>query len=72
MSKLEMVSNERIARSLALPTPAQIAAKRKELGLTQAQAGLVVHAAERTWQDWEAGRREMNLANWELFTLKMG
>ena len=72
MSNLEMISNERIARSLTIPTPAQIADKRKELGLTQAQAGAVIHAAERTWQDWEAGRREMNLANWELFTLKMG
>ena len=72
MSKLEMIGNERIARSLTIPTPAEIRHKRIELGLTQAQAGAVVHAAERTWQDWEAGRREMNLANWELFTLKMG
>ncbi len=72
MSNLEMISNERIARSLALPTPAQIKAERAKHGLTQAQAGAVVHAAERTWQEWEAGRREMNLANWELFTLKMG
>lgn len=72
MSKLKKVDNERMTCSLTLPTPAQIKAERAKYSLTQAQAGAVVHAAERTWQDWEAGRREMNLANWELFTLKMG
>ena len=54
------------------PTPAQIRAARLSLGLTQTQAGAVVHCEIRTWQQWEAGDRKMHPAMWELFTLKTG
>ena len=59
------------------PTPAQIRAAREAAGLTQSQAAELVHAGSyRTWQNWErdAGdveAREMPLASWELFRLKV-
>lgn len=53
------------------PTPAQIIAARLAADLTQEQAGARVHAALRTWQQWEAGDRRISLAAWELFQLKI-
>ncbi len=44
---------------------------RLDSGLTQTQAGKLVHAKLRTWQDWEYGKRPMNLASWELFNIKV-
>ena len=49
------------------PDPALIAKARKLTGQTQAQAAEQVHAKVRTWEDWEAGRRGMPLAAWELY-----
>ena len=54
----------------ALPTPTLIRTTRLSLGLTQAQAGEVIGATRRTWQDWEAGRRNMPESKWELFQTK--
>lgn len=53
------------------PTPAQIKAARIAANLTQEQAGARVHAALRTWQQWEGDDRAMPLAAWELFQLKI-
>ena len=55
----------------ASPTPAQIRAARIAADLTQEQAGARVHAALRTWQQWEAGDRTMSRTAWELFQLKI-
>lgn len=49
------------------PTPAAILAAREAAGLTQEQAGAVLYCAERTWQDWERGRRTMMPALFECF-----
>jgi len=51
-------------------TPDEIRAARVSANLTQRQAAHVVGAAERTWQDWERGRRNMPSAKWELFVIK--
>lgn len=56
---------------LRQPTPEQILAARQTAGLTQAEAGALVHSPSyRAWQDWERGRRPMRLDTWELFLLK--
>lgn len=52
-------------------TRGRIAASRKAAGLTQDQAAALVHAATRTWQDWEYGAREMPMAQWELWCIKV-
>jgi DNA-binding transcriptional regulator YiaG len=54
------------------PTPAEIRAARKAVGLTQTQAGEMVYVALRTWQHWEFGDSQMHPAIWELFRLKAG
>lgn len=48
----------------------EIALARKLTGLTQKKAARLVYTTERTWQNWEAGKRQMNLAAWELFHIK--
>lgn len=53
-----------------MPSPADIRSARLSLGLTQAQAGQVIGASRRAWQEWEAGRRNMPNAKWELFQIK--
>lgn len=55
----------------ANPAPADIIARRKAAGLTQAQAAGLVHSKLRTWQQWEAGHRKMHPGLWELFRLKI-
>lgn len=52
------------------PTPEEIRAARQAAGLTQTQAGALLHTTVRTWQQWEAGDRKMHPAFWELFRLK--
>lgn len=53
------------------PKPAEIRAAREAAALTQTQAGELVHANLRSWQQWEAGDRRMHPAFWELFQLKL-
>lgn len=50
--------------------PTLIRSARQKSGLTQAQAGALIHAPLRTWQDWEYGKRNMPQAKWELFKLR--
>lgn len=52
------------------PTPEQVLAARTAAGLTQTQAGDLVHSSCRAWQQWEAGDRNMHPGLWELFMLK--
>lgn len=52
------------------PTPEQIKEARKCTKLTQTEAAALIHCALRSWQDWEAGRRQMHAAMWELFLIK--
>lgn len=55
---------------MASPAPQDVRAAREAAGLTQAQAAALVHSALRSWQQWEAGDRQMHPALWELFTIK--
>src|SRR5574337_928564 len=49
--------------------PRVLAALRQAAGLTQAEAGLLVHASMRTWQQWEGSQRRMPRAATELWCL---
>lgn len=53
------------------PTPKQIKQARLSAGLTQTQAADLIYKKLRTWQQWEAGHREMDPALFELFELKI-
>ncbi|MBB2915869.1 helix-turn-helix domain-containing protein [Cupriavidus alkaliphilus] len=59
-------------KKLQQPTPEKIRAARERAGLTQTQAGALLHVNLRSWQKWEGGERAMHLAFWELFLLKTG
>ena len=52
------------------PTPDAIRAARAAAGLTQTQAAALIYCTLRGWQDWEAGKRAMHPAFFELFLLK--
>jgi len=53
-----------------MPTPAEIRAARETAGLTQTASAELVHSKLRSWQQWEAGDRQMHPAFWELFRIK--
>jgi len=52
------------------PTPEEVRAARKALGITQTAAARVIYCTLRGWQGWEAGERRMHPALWELFNIK--
>lgn len=52
------------------PLPRQIRERREACSLTQKEAGALVHASERAWQNWEGAQRPMPAAAWELFCIK--
>jgi putative transcriptional regulator len=54
----------------ANPRPDEIRAARETAGLTQTDAAASIHCQLRTWQDWEAGKRRMHPAFWELWQRK--
>jgi len=68
----EMATQEEVDEYLDyfVPSPDGIRTARKALNMTQEQAGAVIGATRRAWQDWEAGRRNMPGAKWELFQIK--
>ena len=51
--------------------PVAISAARAAAGLTQTQAAALIYCTLRGWQDWEAGKRAMHPAFFELFLLKL-
>lgn len=58
------------------PTPHDIKAVRLAAGLTQTQAGALINASRRTWQNWEApenlpSHRKMPIAKWRLFCIEL-
>lgn len=57
-------------RTLREPVPEQIRQARESAGLTQAEAGALIGAPLRSWQDWEYGRRNMPIAKWELWQIR--
>lgn len=52
------------------PTADEVFAARQASGLSQAKAASLIHATGRAWQYWEADKRDMPPALWELFQLK--
>ena len=54
------------------PLPSAIRAARLRAGLTQAQAGALVHTTWRVWQQWERGKRKMHPAFFDLFKRTLG
>lgn len=56
----------------AKPEADAIKAARVHASLTQTQAGHVVHASLRAWQQWESGARGMPPGLFELFMIKTG
>lgn len=52
------------------PTPSEIKEARAQAGITQEEAGKMLHTTVRVWQQWEAGDRRMHPAMWELFRIK--
>lgn len=54
------------------PAPEEVAAARRQAGLTLEAAAALVYTKTRAWQRWEAGDRAMHPALWELFRLKSG
>lgn len=60
-------------KELKQPSPSDIKTARLAAGLTQTEAGLLVHASLKTWQNWESESgesRKIPLAAWELFLIK--
>lgn len=53
------------------PQPEEIRSVRERAGLTQRQAGALVYASERAWQEYEGGRRRMHPAIFELLRIKL-
>ena len=49
------------------PAPGAIRQRRKQAGLTQAQAAAQVGVHVRSWQKWELGERHMPPPAWRLF-----
>lgn len=62
--------SRRTASSDRNPSAEEIRAMREAAGLTQTQAGELIHSNLRTWQDWEAGVARMHPGLWELFEIK--
>lgn len=52
-------------------SPAEIRALRERMHLSQTAAAELIHCALRTWQQWEAGDRQMHPAFWALFLKKL-
>ena len=53
------------------PLPAAIQSARAAAGLTQTQAGDLIHTSCRNWQKWESGESRMHPAFFELFLIKL-
>lgn len=49
------------------PTPDDIKAARRRVGITQTEAANLLHTTCRVWQQWEAGDRKMHAAFYDLF-----
>lgn len=68
--KTKSEKDKPVGKKVLSPTSEQVRAARQSAGLTQTAAGELIHCSLRTWQQWEAGHREMHPAFWELFLMK--
>lgn len=51
------------------PSPLLLRDLRERAGLTQAQAAVLLGVGDKTWRDWEAGRRRMPAGMMELLCI---
>jgi putative transcriptional regulator len=54
------------------PKPDEIQRMREKHSLTQDGAATLVCSKLRSWQQWEAGDRQMHPATWHLFLIRLG
>ena len=52
------------------PTPEQIRAARLAAGLSQPEAGELILASKRSWENWEQGRVKMHPGLFDYFLIK--
>ena len=52
------------------PAPEQIRAARLAAGLSQAEAGELILASKRSWENWEQGRVKMSPGLFDYFLIK--
>lgn len=52
------------------PTPDQIRAVRLAAGLSQPEAGELILASKRSWENWEQGRVKMHPGLFDYFLIK--
>lgn len=53
------------------PSAAEIRGARERAGLTQSEAGAMVHGNDRLWRYWESGTHRMPPGLFELFLIKV-
>lgn len=53
-----------------MPTSDEVKKARELAGLTQDEAGKLLHVGWKYWQQWEYGKRNMPPSKWELFLIK--
>ena len=52
------------------PTPDQILVARLAAGLSQPEAGELILASKRSWENWEQGRVKMHPGLFDYFLIK--
>lgn len=57
---------------LISPTGQCVRETRARYNLSHEAAAELVHVSSNAWYKWEAGSRQMDLARWELFLIKLG
>ena len=71
-----IVTHNNRGKRRANPLPATIRRAREVAGLTQKQAGELLHTTPAVWMSWETSEgvnaRRMHPAFWELFLIKSG
>jgi putative transcriptional regulator len=53
------------------PLISEIRAAREAAALTQKEAGALIYASCRAWEEWESGRRKMHPAFWQFFLIRL-
>ena len=59
-----------ITEVIMKPTPEQIRAARLAAGLSQTEAGELILASKRSWENWEQGRVNMHPGLFDYFLIK--
>lgn len=50
-----------------IPKPVTIRKVREAAGISQTEAASIVYVSLRTWQNWEAGKHNINPMLWDCF-----